>query len=178
MPKTPERARSELVAEQLQLTESTAPTEEGEFRLVGGELFARDSSGSFNLRSGGGVSDEYQSDEDATTRSTTTTGLDLAHRFTTSALAGGTYRIAWYYTWSYDRAANDFKGQVSVDGTVVGYQQQEPADPGSNQRNVTSGFAEIVLTSGAKDIDLEYGTTLGSATATIYISRLEIVRMS
>lgn len=57
MPKTPERARDELVAEQLQLTESTAPTETGEFRLVSGELFARDSAGSFNLRSGGGISE-------------------------------------------------------------------------------------------------------------------------
>jgi hypothetical protein len=150
---------------------SDAPTD--------GQVLAwRNASSEWGPEDSSGGDDEYQLDEDSTTRSTTTTGLDLAHRFTTSALAGGTYRVAWYYTWSYDRAANDFKGQVSVGGTVVGFQQQEPADAGSDQRNVTSGFAEIVLTAGAKDIDLEYGTTLAAATATIYISRLEIVRVS
>ena len=126
---------------------------------------------------GGGFEDLYE-DEDTTTRSTTTTGWDLAHRLTTGALSGGDYRVGFYYTWRHSAISNDFKGRVLVDGTEVHFHQQEPKDQYGDQRAVASGFAYVTLTAGVKNIDLEFGSSVWTQTSYIYVSRLEIWKVS
>jgi len=124
--------------------------------------------------SGGVFGDEVQDDQDITLRSTTTTGWDLAHRLTTGALTGGTYRVGFYYLWRYDLGFSDFRARVLADGTLIHLHQQEPQDTGTDQLYVASGFAYVTLTAGAKDIDLQFGSSSPFGTAYIQASRIEI----
>jgi len=148
-----------------------APTASQVLTWRGSEWGPEDPTGS------GGFEDLYE-DEDATTRSTTTTGFDLAHRMTTGALSGGRYRVSFYYTWRHSAVSNDFKARVLVDGTQVHYHQQEPKDQFGDQYAVASGFAYVTLTTGAKNIDLEFGSSVSSQTSYIFVSRLEIWKVS
>lgn len=125
------------------------------------------------------VSDEVQYDEDDTARSTTNeTGFDLAQRLTTTALVGGTYRVGWYYTWRQESIADNFQARVQVDGTIVHYHEQEPKDDNAAQRHVAAGFAYVTLGAGSIDIDLEFSTNDSLDASWIYVSRLEIWRVS
>ena len=148
-----------------------APTASQVLTWRGSEWGPEDPAGS------GGFEDLYE-DEDTTTRSTTTTGFDLAHRLTTGALSGGRYRVSFYYTWRHSAVSNDFKARVLVDGTQVHYHQQEPKDQYGDQFAVASGFAYVTLTAGAKNIDLEFGSSVSSQTSYIFVSRLEIWKVS
>ena len=125
------------------------------------------------------VSDEVQYDEDDTARSTTNeTGFDLAQRLTTTALVGGTYRVGWYYTWRHESISDNFQARVQVDGTTVHSHEQEPKEDDIEQRAVVSGFAYVTLGAGSIDIDLEFSTDDNNDASWIYVSRLEIWRVS
>jgi len=125
------------------------------------------------------VSDEVQYDEDDTARSTTNeTGFDLAQRLTTTALVGGTYRVGWYYTWRQESIADNFQARVQVDGTTVHYHEEEPKEDSAEQRFATAGFAYVTLGAGPINIDLEFSTDDNNDASWIYVSRLEIWRVS
>lgn len=98
---------------------------------------------------------------------------------------GGDYEISWSYEWNMDTTGNDFLGRVQVDNsTTLMEHQQEPQDSGgggiggSNQSMPASGFAQVTLTAGSHDIDLDYASGDGFSTAAIRRRRLKIVRVA
>ena len=118
---------------------------------------------------------EVAHNSDATESTTTSTDWVQKLRLTTGTLSGGTYRIGWTYRWNYSNAGNDFRGQIEIDDTTqIMEHRQEAKDPGSDQAYWCSGFVYVDLTSGVKNIDLDYCSANASYTARIRDVHLEI----
>jgi len=121
----------------------------------------------------------FQTEISAGESTTTSTSFQQKLRMTTTSLPIGTYRIGWYYEWSFGSQSNDFLGRVQVDNTTTLMEhQQEPKDSNSDQSTPASGFAYITFASATThDIDLDYCSNDGS-TARIKNAKLEIWRVS
>lgn len=95
---------------------------------------------------------------------------------TTFGAPAGLYRISWYYEFNVDSAF--LSGQIQVDlnaGTILGFELHEPSDSGD--RYSIGGFAEVQLaSSGAHTLNIEWGVE-GGGDLTIYLGRLEVVRI-
>ncbi len=104
----------------------------------------------------------------------------LHHAFVTNVLAGGTYRISWYYVWrhSVNNANNSFEARVQVDnGTIHHTHQQQPQNPVATQRQIVSGFDDVALSAAAHTIEIDL-RAIGAGSASIEESRLEIYRVA
>lgn len=104
----------------------------------------------------------------------------------TTNLPAGTYRISWYYQWNHNSTSNDFRSRLRLDDTVDIFElRQEPKDSagtfantGSDQRMSDSGFKILTLTSGVKNLKLQFATSDGNNTSSIWNATVEIVRVS
>ena len=124
--------------------------------------------------SGGGVTDQNQAAADATTQ-TTNDVYEQKLRLSATGLEGGTYRIGWYYEWSYNNRGANFLAQVQVnDTTTMMEQAQEPKDGSATQFHNVGGFGYIPLTAGDHTIDLDWCSSNLGSTATIRRARLEL----
>jgi len=139
---------------------------------------------------------EYQSVVDRTYRSTTGTSWYEAHSLTTSSLPAGTYRIEWNYVWSYNATNSDFRCRVQLDNSIELYEQtsggagaynrhqQEPkdrdgsGDGGTNQRYVTSFWADKTLSAGTHQVDIDISGSSGSVIASIHLSSIAVYRVA
>jgi hypothetical protein len=139
---------------------------------------------------------EYQSVVDRTYRSVTSTSWFTAHTFTTSSLPAGTYRIEWNYVWSYNASNTDFRCRVQLDNSIELYEQtdggagaydrhqQEPkdrdgtGDGGTDQRYVTSFWADKTLSAGTHQVDIDISGQGGAVTASIHLSSIAVYRVS
>lgn len=104
----------------------------------------------------------------------------LHHAFTTEVLAGGTYRISWYYVWrhSVNNANNSFEARVQVDnGTIHHTHQQQPQNAVATQRQIVSGFDDVALSAAAHTIEIDL-RAIGAGSASIEESRIEIYRVA
>ena len=114
-----------------------------------------------------------------TPASTTGTAWTQFMRLTTPVIPAGRYRIGWYMNWRHASTANDFRARVEVDDTTtVMDAQEEPQDPGTNQRRPRGGFAYINLTNAAHTIDLDFATSSAGTASTMNNAKLEIWRVS
>ena len=121
---------------------------------------------------------EYD-DENASTSTSSTTFVEH-QTFTTKALVGGTYRIAWYYVWRYDSNAgnNSFEANVDLDeGTIIHNHVEQPQNTQPTDRYIVSGFIEIALTAATHQIDVDLRRVGAAGTVTIEQSRLSIHRV-
>jgi len=139
---------------------------------------------------------EYQSVVDRTYRSVTSTSWFTAHTFTTSSLPAGTYRIEWNYVWSYNASNSDFRCRVQLDNSIELYEQtdggagaydrhqQEPkdrdgtGDGGTDQRYVTSFWADKTLSAGTHQVDIDISGQSGSVIASIHLSSIAVYRVA
>jgi hypothetical protein len=146
---------------------------------------------------GGGVfGSEYQSTTDRTFRSSTSTVFFEVHKLTTSSLTAGTYRVEWAYVWSYDDTQNNFESRVQVDDSTELYgqtsggagaydaHQQEPKDKagsgdgGTDQRHVVSFFADVSLSAGVHEVDVDIATSSSGKRASVHLTTVAVYRIS
>ena len=113
---------------------------------------------------------------------TTTAGFTNGLTLNANGLAGGNYKIEWYYEWGFDSTVADFLGRVQIDATTsVMDHRENPADSagvgpgGTDQRIPACGFAIVALSAGNHIITLDYGSGNGS-TATLWRARLALKR--
>lgn len=95
------------------------------------------------------------------------------------------YRIAISYIWSNDAVANDFRGQLLLDGTPLWEHRQEPQDSagadggtgsGTDQRYLAS-YEEIVnLTSGPHTLVFQFASSGVGVEAAVYQADLTVER--
>jgi hypothetical protein len=167
-----------------------------------GHVLTADSAAATGLKwaaGGGGGSiygSEYQSEVDRTFRTTLGSTLFEVHKLTTTSLPAGTYRVEWNYVWSADTTQNDFICQVTIDDTIQLYEQtsggstaidshrQEPkdsggnADGGTNQRHVTSFWADATLAAGVHEIDIDIGCSSNSQRSSVHLTTVAVYRLS
>jgi len=134
--------------------------------------------------------------------STTTTGLinqttTFEDYLTLSATIPetGTYKVEWWYEWSYNTGGVDFLGRIVVDGVVVATHIQEPQDTGgtgvtldttgggtansgTNQRYWASGQWIGSITSGARTLEIEFAGSTADDEAAIYRGNICVTRVS
>jgi len=138
----------------------------------------------------------YQSDTDMTFRSTSGTAFFEVHSITTPSLTAGTYRVEWLYIWSHNANGNDYECRVQVDNMTNLYEQtdggggafdehrQEPKDSGgsgdggTNQRHVTSGWADVVLAAAAHTIDIDISTSNAGTASSVHRTQLAVWRVA
>ena len=124
---------------------------------------------------------EKDQDENLSSTSTASETCVNHQPWTTDVLQGGTYRIEWYYVWRHDNntSSNSFEAQVDLDeGTIIHSHVQQPQSTNANQRQVVSGFKDIVLSAAAHTIDVDLQRVGGAGTVTIEESRLSIYRVA
>lgn len=140
------------------------------------------------VASGGGASPptsvfgtEYQkAEDDGDTFTVSTTAWVEKLKLTTTSLVGGTYRIAWSYTWAHNNtSATEFLARVELDDTFgLAYHQEEPQDEGWEQRMPASGFKTIDLSAGVHTVDLDFASTSSAQASRIGNARLELYRVA
>ena len=140
---------------------------------------------------------KYQSDTNTTYRSTTGTSFFEAHKFATTNLPPGKYRIEWTYIWSYNDSGRNFNCRETIDDSINLYEQadggngsynvhqQEPkdrdgsGDGGTDQRHVTSSWADITFSNaGTHEIDIDISSGGAAVIASIHRSSIAIYRVS
>jgi len=171
--------------------------------VTGGPHSTLNFLGSVATDAGGGVAEiaslfgsEYQSTTDRTFRQTTSTSFFEVHKLTTSGLPAGTYRVEWAYVWSYDDTQNNFECRVQVDNSTELYgqtsggagaydaHQQEAKDKGgsgdggTDQRHVASFFADVVLSAGVHEVDVDIATSSSGKRANVHLTTVAVYRIS
>ena len=118
------------------------------------------------------------------TNQTTTAGFTNGLTLNANGLAGGNYKIEWYYEWGFNDTAADFLARVQVDGGAnIMDHRENPADSGgvgpgvTDQRMPSSGFAIVALTAGNHVVTLDYGSGNG-ALSTLWRAKLTLRRWS
>lgn len=116
------------------------------------------------------------------TNQTTTAGFTNGLTLNANGLAGGNYKISWYYEWGFNDTGADFLGRVQIDGgTTVMEHRENPVDSagagpgGTDQRMPSSGFAIVPLTAGNHTVTLDFGSGNG-AIATLWRARITFRR--
>ena len=121
---------------------------------------------------------EYQTNEDSTEDSTTSSTYVNKVTITTTSLPAGDYRIGWYYNWRRSNTNKDFETRVRIDNTTdIGNHRQEAKDAGSDQIYVSSGHKRVTFTAGIHTIDIDYRSANGG-TSFISNARLELWRVT
>ena len=108
----------------------------------------------------------------------------------------GDYDLDWFYNWSHNDGAQDFIGNVRLDGNIVAEHVQEPKDvagtgvtlsvvgggtqnSGTSQRYAYSGFLPNQnLTAGVHTLLIEWAGSQNNDRATIYRGSLRAKRIS
>lgn len=155
------------------------PQETADLQSVAGNVFGND----------------YQSAVDRSFRSTTSTAFTQAQRLTTTNLSAGKYRIECNYVWSGNSVQQDFVCRIEVDDTVNLYEQtnggsgavsehrQEPKDAassgdgGTNQRHVTSFWADVSLNAGVHTVDIDIASSQNGAEMSCHLSTISLYRV-
>ena len=172
-------------------TIETPPSGKGALQLRASDknlIFVDDTGAQFNITQAMTppvYGTEFQSvsseGSDTTTSATPVEKLKL----TTSSLAGGTYRIDWYYEWSHNNGGDDFIGIVDLDDTdQLSFVRQEPKDVGgtgpggTDQSHAVGGHAIRNLTAGIHTIDIDYYSSVGGVLSEIKNARLTLIRVA
>lgn len=122
-----------------------------------------------------GTQYQYAASEGESTNATTTPVQKL--RLTTPTLPAGNYRIAWFYEWLRDDAANSFEARVQLDdATILATHLTENSDP--TNWNPVSGFVQVALTNAVHTIDIDFWGETSTDTSYIRRARIEIWRVS
>lgn len=119
--------------------------------------------------------DNAASETESTTTSST---YQQKLRLTTGTLAtSAVYRVGWFYEWRMGSTNNKFDGQVQLDDTTTIHEiSSEPQDTANWHSE--SGFYYVTGANATVDIDLDYRSNAGGATAYIRKARLEYWRIS
>lgn len=128
---------------------------------------------------------QYQQTEETTAATNvTSTPLEFLTLNTPSDLPAGVYQISWFYVWQHDSISTDIAVRVQVDDTTNlidpsgnGVHRQEPKDVAATQAHTESGFAEVVLTAGAHNIDIDFWSATAAGTAQLLHARLRIIQV-
>lgn len=119
----------------------------------------------------------YQIAENETEATTNSTSPQTRLTLSPTSLPLGTYRVGWFFNWSLSSTSQDFRAQVTVNGTQHAYISQEPQDAGTDQNIPASGFFPVSGLSGSPTILLQYWSSNSGVTAYIRNARLEFWRI-
>ena len=118
---------------------------------------------------------EYQTARSDSESSTTSATPIQKLRMTTSALVGGNYYIGWYFEWGSDADDKNNQFRVQIDDTTtltqLCYEDRGKATDTPAVWRPASGWDIRTLSSGAKNIDVDYWT----AANTVYIRNARLV---
>jgi len=116
----------------------------------------------------------------------TSTSLLAANKLGVS-VEGGVYSLEWYYEWAENYTSAAFVAEIRVDELVVGNHFQNPKDSngtsalgsksGTDQIHPAHGFWEGSLGAGEHIVSIVFATERSNKAATIYRSRLRLVRI-
>ena len=150
--------------------------------VIDGHVKAKNSSGSvidLQQNAEGSVFGTEYSEIRSTVDATTGSGsFQPVLTLNTEIVPTGKYLISFFYNWGYSTVQRDFVAQIMIDDkNVIMVHQQEPKDPGVDQRNITSGSIPVELTQGSHKIELQYRAQQNGDTARIYNMNLQIWRV-
>ena len=156
-----------------------ANTPHSTINFIGSAVTATDNSGAADITITAGTpifGSDYDFDSAEGETNTNSTSQVAKLTFNVTGLAGGDYRVNWYYEWRRNTASNDYRADVEVNGTLIMEHREESKDVNSWHTN--AGFDNVTLTSGNHTIVLyHYGDSTGSTSYTRR-ARLEIWRVS
>jgi hypothetical protein len=180
MPQTPDRFHGEADEEGLVFENRTPgddPTVVGGMRFVNGAFSLRDSIGLFNPRSGAssifGQAYQYAASEADTTTSSNTPTQKLS--LATPVVAAGDYVVYWHALLRTTSANKNFQARIQQDN-VTNLSLIESRVAIANQHYIFTGVAQVTLTAAAHTFDIDWNSTVGSATV-ISLARIAIWRV-
>lgn len=91
-----------------------------------------------------------------------------------------THELIIQYTWGYQSASQDFRGQLLLDGNEIdpgNGHQQEPKDGGTNQRQSYMFFDEITVPAGGSVVQLNFASSSNGKQARMYSARMRSQRV-
>ena len=120
----------------------------------------------------------YDSGEDLSEQTTTSTSYENALTFTTSAVPSGTYRVGWSYEWK-GNTGRDFEARLQVDNSTTLMEVNMEAKDNGSWFGV-GGFGNVTFDSNKDStiIDFDFATEASDRTMTIRKLRLEFYRIS
>jgi hypothetical protein len=124
-------------------------------------------SGSGNL----GLIEFAQAKFESTTSSSSSWRAKVTFPFYADA---GKYRLEWSYLWKYSSVARSFKARITLDGTEIWRQEQEPKD--TQDYYPACGKIYETLTDGNHTVVLEFQTSKNGETATMSHAVVEIAK--
>jgi len=98
-------------------------------------------------------------------------------RLAAAVPANGTYRIEWYLEMRNNSISNSIEAQAQVDDTTTLFLVAIEVKDITNYVPV-SGFIELTLTAGTRNIDLDYRLTIAGDTMATRRGRLSIFRVA
>jgi hypothetical protein len=108
--------------------------------------------------------------------STVSVGPVVYHTVTSTTLPAGTYRLENMAVVSGGSASQTQYAQITVDGSISSYMQDEPKEP--NNQHTWTTFSQFTLASPATvTINLEYGKIAGNVAVIIKESRITYWRV-
>jgi hypothetical protein len=110
------------------------------------------------------------------TSTTTSTTYQNKIQYTTPTLPSGTYRISWYYVYSYSSASRSLLGRITVGGSPI-TSFRSPAAGGTIANQIHAGYYELSL-SGVQTIALQYASTNSGDTCTVWGAHLTVTRVT
>jgi hypothetical protein len=156
-----------------------AGTPHNTLNFVGSTIAAADAgSGIANITVTPIFGSQYNIVENAAEASTTSTSPVTRLTLSPTGLPSGTYRVGWFFNWSFSSTGADFRARITVNGTEYAYMSQEPKDAGTDQNHPASGFFPVVITTGSATILLQYWVESGGTTAYMRNARIEFWRIS
>jgi hypothetical protein len=125
---------------------------------------------------------EFQTVENVSTRSTSSTSWQQAQRITTGNLPVGTYRIDLHTLFRTTNANNvDMRMRMQVNDSTTLWGSDEVrvelADTGTDQKNGLT-MSDYYTGSGVLDVDFDYCRGGNSGSAYVYWSRITIYRVA
>ena len=101
---------------------------------------------------------------------------DTSLTLTTDDLPSGTYKISWYYNWYCDDTKTEINVKIDVDDTDIIHTHVERNSKRQTTYPIESGFIDIQLTTGVKNIKLKFKSST-SKDVLLSNKRLEIFRI-
>lgn len=190
-----------MPANTIKMNDTNSAAKPTDVTIARGELITRDGTSIIKLTPGtsgtvltsqgvgadltwsspGALPSNFQTAEDTSDRSTTSTTFQQLQRLTTPSLPAGTYCIEVHAIWKFSSTQNSIRFRCQVDNTTTLWGNEfveiEPKDGTSTQRHPLH-LSDYYTGSGVLDIDLDFSRVGVSGTADVYWTRITIWRVA